>query len=97
MTDTERDGLRAAVEGLHNCTATFSGAEVCNAGVDEPEFAREVATFALSGHPTAPLAYAWSDVREQRTQYRVVLHSGGVTSASDALRGFFLFHRDTPP
>ena len=94
MTDPEREGLRAAIESLHSCKASFFGSGIYQAGGDGPDFTREVATFALQGHPTAPLAYAWSDVREHLTHHRVVLHSGGVTSAGDALKGFLLFAWD---
>jgi hypothetical protein len=94
MTDQEREGLRAAIESLHNCRASFSVSEIHQARGEGPEFTREVATFTLNGHPTAPLAYAWSDVRGHRTHHRVVLHSGGITSASEALTGFLLFAWD---
>jgi hypothetical protein len=94
MTEPEREGLRAAIESLHSCKASFSRSETYSAGGEGPEFTREVATFALNGHPTAPLAYAWSDVREHLTHRRVVLHSGGVTSAGEALKGFLLFAWD---
>jgi len=94
MTDPEREGLRAAIESLHGCKASFALSETYTAWGEGPDFTREVATFALNGHPTAPLAYAWSDVREHLTHRRVVLHSGGVTSAGDAFKGFLLFAWD---
>lgn len=93
MTDHEREGLRAAVESLHGCKARFRDSEICTVS-DSPEHKREVATFILDGHATAPLAYAWFDVRANQVKHRVVLHSGGVTSAGDALKGFLLFHWD---
>lgn len=96
MTDHEQEGLRAAIESLLGCRATFQSASVCRVS-DNEEHTREVATFALNGHSSALLAYAWTDVRGQRLKHRVVLHSGGVTSAMDALTGFLLFHRETPP
>lgn len=96
MTDYEQEGLRAAIESLHSCKANFQSADICQVS-DNPEHTREVATFSLSGHPSAPLAYAWTDVGGQKLKHRVVLHSGGVTSAIEALTGFLLFHRDTPP
>ena len=91
MTDPEREGLRAAIESLHGCKASFSQSDICQAGGEGPDFTREVATFALTGHPSAPIAYAWSDVHEHRTHHRIVLHSGGITSAGEALKGFLLF------
>jgi len=98
MTDQERESLRAAVESLHGCKANFKSADTCQAPGKDPTAAREVATFALDGHPTAPLAYAWFDWTERRRHHRVVLHSGGITSAQVALLGFRLFHTgDTEP
>ena len=97
MTDPEREGLRAAVESLHSCKASFSGSETYQTSGDGADFTREVATFSLNGHPTAPMAYAWSDVHEHRTHHRVVLHSGGITSAGEALKGFLLFAWDEAP
>ena len=96
VTDSEQEGLRAAIESLHGCKASFQSADLCRVS-DNAEHTREVATFALAGHASAPLAYAWTDVRGQQRKHRVVLHSGGVTSAMEALTGFLLFHRETPP
>ena len=96
MTDPEREGLRAAIESLHGCKASFSGSDTYQAMGEGPNLTREVATFTLNGHPSAPLAYAWSDVHEHRTHHRIVLHSGGVTSAGEALKGFLLFAWDAP-
>lgn len=81
-----------AVESLHGCRASFRSAEVCKAFGEDPSATREVATFALDGHLSAPLAYAWIDMADRKTHHRVVLHSGGITSAQHALQGFRLFH-----
>lgn len=98
MTDHEQESLRAAIESLHGCRASFRSAEVCKAFGEDPSATREVATFALDGHPSAPLAYAWLDLTDRKTHHRVVLHSGGVTSAQNALQGFRLFYSgESPP
>jgi hypothetical protein len=91
MTEHERESLRAAVETLHGCKASFQGEEVCRAGGKGFEHVREVATFALTGHPTAPLAYAWIDAGDGRIHLRVVLSRAGVVSPTSALTGFLLF------
>lgn len=80
-----------AVESLHGCRASFQGAEVCKPFGEDPDTVREVATFALHGHVSAPLAYAWIDVADRKTHHRIVLHAGGITSALGALKGFRLF------
>ena len=97
MTDDEREGLRSAIESLHGCKASFSNSGVDKAWGAGPDFTREVATFALNGHGTAPAAYAWSDVRGRRILHRVVLHTGGIRSAGEALTGFLLFAWEDPP
>ena len=93
MTDREREGLRAAIESLHGCKAIFRGSGVCAAS-GSSDHTREIATFASEAHTTAPLASSWSDVRADQIRHRVVLHTGGITSAVAAVRGFFLFHQD---
>jgi hypothetical protein len=51
-----------------------------------------VATFDLSGHPTSRFSYAWTDhdSNDAKVHHRVVLHSGPVRSARDAVSAFFL-------
>ena len=92
MTDHEQESLRVAIESLHGCRASFRSAEVCKEFGEDPSATREVATFVLDGHSSARLAYAWFDLTDRKTHHRVVLHTGGITSARHALKGFRLFH-----
>lgn len=85
MRKTEIESLRAAVERLHGCPAVYRSAEtVSDTFRGQVAWTREVATFDLSGHPTATVCYAWLETSPQR-EY-AVLRAGPVKSAIDAVR-----------
>src|SRR5690348_15683021 len=81
--------LQDAVEHMHNCSAAL----VQSVPIRE-RFARQtvwegiVHVFALTGHPTATQAYAWSSPIEgsEKRRFFAVLHQGPVTSPVDAVR-----------
>lgn len=81
--------LREAVEGMHQCKATYKGSErVREEFRGELVWEGDVHTFALSGHATARECYAWSapvgDTHNRR--FFAVLKLGPVQSARDAVR-----------
>ena len=93
MKKGEREVLRAAVEFLHRCKATFRNVEVVKvAALGSPAKARRVATFAITGHPTASICYSWVDPssRQQTVHLRAVLESVSVHSAEEAVRWLML-------
>ena len=83
------DALQEAVQGLHDCKATFR--EVVPV-VDEFEgqtaWDGEVHVFDLEGHPTASVCYAWSSAIEgaDKRKFYAVLHVPPVTSPIEAVR-----------
>ena len=59
--------------------------------------AREIAIFALDGHPEkAETAYAWSDFVEDTNHLRVVMGTGAAASAEAAVRSFFGLYGAAP-
>jgi hypothetical protein len=92
LDEAERTALRAAIELLHGCAAAFRSAETVSVEIQGRRvWRRRVATFDLTGHPTARVCYAWTDHdANSRVHHRVVLHSGPVRSARDAVSAFFL-------
>lgn len=93
MHDAERAALKASVELLHNCRASFLHDEVVHVTSGSVTIRREVAVFELRGDPApAPLAYAWTDpsTGDRLVHHQVVLHQGVVKSAQLAVAGFFL-------
>ena len=60
--ETEIAELRAVVETLHGCSATFREAvEASGSFQGQGAWGREVAVFRLTGHAQAKTAYAWSE------------------------------------
>ena len=96
MHDAERTALKAAVELLHACEATFVHSDIVRVTSGSVTIQRDVAVFALTGPGTpAPLAYAWIDSNSSdrdRARHQVVLHSGVVKSPEHAVAGFYLAH-----
>jgi hypothetical protein len=90
MHEPEREALRAAIELLHSCTATFEGSESVSPWPESFTIRRDVATYTLIGHPTATIAYAWTEEINQAVHHRVVLRGGFARSPELAVRGFFL-------
>ena len=84
-------GLPALVEAirhLHGCGATFvSSVPVHETLLGSTVWDGEVQVFALQGHPTAKLAYAWSHATEgAKRRFVAVLHEPPVISPADAVR-----------
>jgi hypothetical protein len=85
----EQLALTAAIELLYGCGADFRTHEIVAVSVDgRPVLQRNVASFALVGHPTASACYAWTEsgADGRRAHYRVVLQAGPVSSARDAVQ-----------
>ncbi len=83
------DALRQAVEGQHECSATFDRVErVVERYKDQPVWAGLVHIFKITDHPTATECYAWSDPvpGSDRRRFYAVLMAGPVTSPSEAVR-----------
>lgn len=88
MTDqNEIAALKQAVEGLHNCRATYERSEpVIETFRGETVWAGEVAIFAIEG-ATAPRAYAWSHEAEAgKRRFHAVLAVPPVNTPLDAVR-----------
>jgi hypothetical protein len=96
MNEPEREALRAAIELLHQCSATFHSHESVSPWPESFTIRRDVATFTLSGHPTATVAYAWTEENNHAVHHRVVLRGGFARSPELAVRGFFLVQEPEP-
>ena len=93
MKKGESEVLRAAVEFLHRCKASFRNAEVVHVtAIGSRPIARRVATFDLNGHPNAAVCYGWVDPshRQQTVHLRAVLESVSVHSPQEAVRWLLL-------
>jgi hypothetical protein len=85
----EQLALTAAIELLYGCGAVFRTHEIVAVSVDgRAVLRRDVANFALIGHPTSTTCYAWTEsgADGRRAHYRVVLQAGPVSSARDAVQ-----------
>ncbi len=96
------DSLRAAVEKMHKCRATFRRVvRVHEAYGGETVWEGEVSVFDLEGHPTATICYAWANPIEgsDRQRFYAILHAGPVESAADAVRAAIAeeYHRGENP
>jgi len=96
--ELDSEELRKVVERLHHCSARL----VQSVPVRE-KFARKtvwegvVHVFALTDHPTATQAYAWSSPIEgsDKRRFFTVLHQGPIKSPTDAVRAAIVTeHRD---
>ena len=77
------------MEGLHGCKARFRDKTVVREEFEgKTAWMGVVHIFDLDGHPTASMAYAWSDPvpGSDRRHFYAVLHEGPVQSAADAIR-----------
>jgi len=90
--DADPAGLPAvleAVEGQHGCRATLSRvAPVQEEHDGEVIWYGMVLVFDLIDHPSASIAYAWSDPvpGSDRRRFYAVLHAGPVDSPETAVR-----------
>jgi hypothetical protein len=84
MTPAEIDELKAAVERIHRCPATFRVTE----RVRDQQRQVEVALFDILGHPRALLCYAWAESAGGSGPRRVitVLREGPIHTSVDAVR-----------
>jgi hypothetical protein len=81
--------LQTAVESLHDCTGTYSRVErIHETFKGQTVWEGDVYVFALTGHPTASICYAWSSPVEGSDLRKVfaVLQVPPVASATDAVR-----------
>jgi|SRR5688572_2062241 len=93
MKRPQQQALKAAVEFLHNCKATFREAEMVHVtAIGSRPIIRDVATFDITGHPTASVCYSWVDpsIRQQTVHLRAVLEGVSVHSPQEAVRWLLL-------
>ena len=89
MTEVEADELRQAVEQMHGCRASLREVTpVIERFKGQKAWDGTVHVFALTGHPTATVCYAWSSPIDgsERRRFYAVLHSPPVASPLDAVR-----------
>lgn len=102
MSEVSADELREAVEHLHGCSARFVRVHRV-----EDRFRGDVAwrgivhEFALAGHPTASIAFAWSHLEDdvsERRRFLAVLAEGPIQTPTAAVRAAAVeqFHREHP-
>ena len=88
-TQNNTDDLRHAVEGLHDCQATYSKpVTVSETFSGDTVWEGVVHIFDLKDHPTASICYAWSSPVEgsDKRKFYAVLHQPLVTSPEEAVR-----------
>lgn len=84
-----RESLRRAVEGLHDCSATFQAEEaVTETHEGQAVWDGVVHVFGLEAHPQAATCYAWSSPVDGSGKRRIyaVLKLPPVDSAAAAVR-----------
>lgn len=90
--EPDRESYRQAVEGLHQCGAEYVGtAKIVERFQGVPVWEGNVQTFALTDHPTAETAYAWSvlvDEESGRRRFIAVLREGPIETPGDAVRAW---------
>src|SRR5215472_12508084 len=87
--EVSEEQLRDAVERMHNCKAhVMQSVPVRERHAGNRVWEGVVHVFALTGHPTATQAYAWSSPIEggDKRRFFAVLHQGPVKSPADAVR-----------
>jgi len=93
MNDIEIENHQQAVEGLHDCKATFTEIiHVKETFEGDLIWEGDVYVFLLEGHPKSQMAYAWSSPIEgsENRDFYAVLHFPPVQSAQDAVRASIL-------
>ncbi len=83
-----RKALEEAVERLHECKARHTGTEhVTEIFQGETAWDGDVHVFALEGHPSASVAYAWSSpvLGSDRRRFFAILKTPPVSSPKDAV------------
>lgn len=92
MSEPDRESYLRAVEGLHECKAEYVRSErIVERFQGKPVWEGDVQTFALTDHPTAETAYAWSflvDEETGRRRFIAVLCEGPIETPGDAVRAW---------
>jgi hypothetical protein len=89
MSNLPPSNLVGASEEMHRCRAVaVQSVPAQEAFQGQPVWEGTVHVFDLKGHPTATRACAWSSPTEGSTKRRffAMLHRGGITSPTDAVR-----------
>jgi len=89
MDPISSSGLKAAVEGLHGCQATFvEESDVVSRHGKKIIWQGRVALFSLQGHPTSLECYAWSEPTKgsDKRRFFAVLKAPPVDSPEAAVR-----------
>ena len=89
MKEVSQKALREAVEQLYKCSARHTGTEhVTEIFQGETAWDGDVHVFALEGHPSASVAYAWSSpvLGSDRRRFFTLLKTSPVLSPQDAVR-----------
>ena len=82
----ELKALADVVEKLHGAKASFiRSVRLTERIQDATVWGDVVSQFALHGHPTAAICYAWCD-RTSRQRFYAVLHTAEVDSPEKAVR-----------
>ena len=93
LVTTEAAQLQRAIERRHECKARLVATEMVSLEFKvRAPWAGVVYHFALDGHPTADLAYAWSmpPLGRRRAPWSIALREGADLSAPEAVRNTFL-------
>jgi len=89
MDDAGLPALLEAIRHLHGCEATWvESVTVVEVFQGATVWKGEVQVFALTGHPTATMAYAWSEpTTGTKRRFFAVLHVPPIDSAQRAVQG----------
>lgn len=88
MSESQIANLQQAVEGLHDCKATFKEkTHVIETFEGNNAWEGDIYIFDLEEHPNAKIAYAWSSpIGAGQRKFYAVLHIPPVESAQNAVR-----------
>lgn len=89
MEKTNRNNLRAAVEGLYGCKAQYaSDIEVSEYFKNETVWQGTISVFDLAGNPSASACYAWYEPikNSEKRRFFAVLKAPPVNSPEAAVR-----------
>ena len=81
------DGLKEAVEALHNCKAThIDSVPLTEAFLGEAVWDGVVEVFTVEGHPTATRCFVWGYVEGEETKIMAILDIPPVDSPKKAVQ-----------
>jgi hypothetical protein len=88
LAEVSKDQLKCAVEAQHGGTATLvNSVHLTEIFGNKTVWDGVVHVFALTGHPKAKRAYAWSsELDDGKRRFYAVLHMGPVTGPVEAVR-----------